>query len=141
MIRPIKIFTLAVSLLLFPLFSQEAVAQAPVALSIRMVNAGIGTEIDPSLKDVANLMRGNLAFSSFKLVESEIVNLPASAPVKMKSYKITLTGPANNLDVVISHAGRTLVKTHVELKGHSPLVLGGFSARDGTILFVLNLAK
>lgn len=135
-------FALALSLLLFPAFSPEAAAQSQAALSIRMVNAGVGSEIDPALTDVASLMRGNLAFSSFTLMESKTVELPASAPVKMgKNYKITLTGPPRNLDVVISQGNRVLVKTHVVLKGHSPLVLGGFASRSGTILFVLNLTK
>ncbi len=112
------------------------------SLSIRLVRASQGTEIDPALQDVAALMRGNLAFSSFKLVDSATVTLPASEPVKLgKNFKVALSGPANNLDITVSRGTVKLIQTRAVLHGRSPLVLGGIPARDGTLLFVLNLVK
>ena len=137
-----KIGSAAVCVLLVRGSLIPARAGTPVSLSIRMVQAGQGNEIDPALQDIAALMRGNLAFSSFKLLESQETVLPASAPAILgKSYKVTLQGPADNLDITVSRGRTVLIKTHVVLHGSAPLVLGGIASRDGTLLFVLNLVK
>lgn len=134
-------------LLLMAAFLFAALAPLPAraaseALSIRLVRASQGTEIDPALQDVASLMRGNLAFSSFKLIDSATVTLPASEPVKLgKNFKVTLSGPAGNLDITVSRATVKLIQTRAVLHGRSPLVLGGIPSRDGTFLFVLSLVK
>lgn len=111
-------------------------------LSIRLVRAGQGGEVDPALQDVAALMRGNLAFSSFKLLDSASVPLPAAGPVRMgKNFKVNLSGPAGNLSITVTQGGSTVIKTQAVLRGSSPLVLGGIPSREGTLLFVLKLAK
>jgi hypothetical protein len=136
--RLLPALALLLGLLLAPLPAQ---AQAET-LTIRMVRASQGTEIDPALQDVAALMRGNLAFSAFKLLDSATVTLPASAPVRLnKSYKVSLSGPASSLDITVTHGTVALIKTHAVLQGRSPLVLGGIPSRDGTLLFVLKLVK
>lgn len=131
---------LAAALLLWGLAVQPAQAEKNDLLSIRLVLAGQGSIVDSQLNDVAALVRGNLAFSSFRLLESQTVALPASAPVKMgKSYKVTLKGPADNLEITVTRGLQVVLKTRVVLQGRAPLVLGGIPAKDGTILFVLNL--
>lgn len=109
-------------------------------LSIRLVRAGQGGEVDPGLRDVAALMKGNLAFSSFKLLESASVGLPASGSVRMGQYKVALSGPAAALDIHVTRGGSSVIKTRAVLRGGSPLVLGGIPSREGTLLFVLKLA-
>jgi hypothetical protein len=132
---------LAAVLLLWGQAVQPAQAENNT-LSIRLVRASQGSETDPQLRDVAALMRGNMAFSSFKLLESQTVALPASAPVKMgKNYKVALKGPAENLEITVTRGLHVMLKTRVVLQGRVPLVLGGIPAKDGTLLFVLNLAN
>ncbi len=111
-------------------------------LSIRMVLAGQGSAIDPQLQDVAALTKGSLAFSSFKLLDSKAITLPSSKPVLFGgNYKVLLKGLANDLDITVTHGRQAVIKTHVKLHGHAPLVLGGISSREGTLLFVLNLTN
>lgn len=117
-------------------------AASAESLSIRMVRAGQGAAIDPALQDVAALMKGNLAFSSFKLLESKVVPLPATGPLLFSGgYKVVLQGPAGDLDITVTHGRQAVIKTHVKLHGRAPLVLGGIASRDGTLLFVLNLVN
>ena len=117
-----------------------SVADTPDSLSIRMVQASQGSGIDPGLQDVAALMKGNLAFSSFKLLESKTAPLPAPAPLLFAGkYKVTLQGLAGDLAITVTHGRKPVIKTHVKLHGRMPLVLGGIASRNGIILFVLNL--
>lgn len=115
-----------------------AAGKEPSLLSIRLVRAGQGDGIDPQLQDVAALMRGTMAFSSFKLLDSKTVSLPASEPVLFAgNYKMTLKGAAEDLDIGVTKGRNFLLKTRVKLRGKAPLVLGGIATRDGTLLFVL----
>ncbi len=116
-----------------------AAAQERVTLSIRLVRAGQLGGIDPRLNDVAALMRGNMAFSSFQLVESKTVALPASAPlVFARHYTMILRGPAQDLDIAVTRGRSALLRTRVKLNSKAPLVLGGITTRNGTLMFVLN---
>jgi hypothetical protein len=136
-------FRIAAAFLVLTLFAVLPVhADGPQSLSIRMVLAGQGSDIDPQLQDVAALMKGNLAFSSFKLLEARTVPLPAASPLVFSgNYKVTLLGPADNLDITVTRGRQAVIKTLVKLNGRPPLVLGGVASRDGTILFVLNLVN
>ncbi len=136
-------FRLAIAFLLLVLVGTLPVkADKPSSLSIRMVLAGQGSDIDPRLQDVAALMKGNLAFSSFKLLDTKTVPLPSSGPVLFAgNYKVLLLGPGDNLDITVTHGRQTVIKTHVKLHGRAPLVLGGIASREGTLLFVLNLVN
>jgi hypothetical protein len=137
-----RLLLLALALGLFSSTAVPAARAESQKLSIRLVLAGQGSQVDPALKDVASLVRGNLAFSSYKLLETASVPLPASGSVRMgKNFKVSLSGPASNLDVTVTQGASSVIKTRAVLRGRSPLVLGGIPSRDGTYLFVLNLVN
>jgi hypothetical protein len=120
------------------LLSCCAVLGAEPVLSVRLVKASsTGDGVDQSIQDVAGLLRENLVFKSYTLVAAQRVGLPAhAAAVVMGGYSVLCDGTANRLQIMIRQGNRPLVNTTVSFKSGKPIILGGFPARDGRLIFV-----
>jgi len=109
-------------------------------LAVRLVAAShTSAPLDARLQDVAPLLKANLAFRSFTLLESRTTALPAAAPIQFEAgYRLLAQGPADDLQITIARGRRPLLQTKVRLTGRAPLILGGIPHRNETLLFILN---
>jgi len=117
------------------------VAAAGERLSIRLVEARQGEreELAPQLRDVARLLRDNLPYAAYELLDSRTVSLPAKGAVPM-AHEFTLYcyGMEDQLSLTLDHGGRVVLQTQIALREGRPFILGGFPGpRGGRILLVV----
>lgn len=118
------------------------VALAPVSyagnLTIRLVEAtnnGKGDSGD--VADIADVLRKNLQYKSFALVDSGSVKLPSSgSTTELGPFVLTLSGSEASLAISVTRDGKNALTTTVTLGKRTPLVLGGFSSGAGKLVLV-----
>jgi hypothetical protein len=110
-------------------------------LSVRLVEASHdGTVVDRELTDVAPLLKRNMPFTSYRLVDARTVPLPAATVLEMRQkYTVGCDGAAADLKVTVARAGEELLRTTAALNPGKPLILGGFASDRGRILLILLL--
>ena len=126
---------------LVPALLLASTCLAGQSVSIRLVEAGNTPNVDSAgLADVIGVLRNNLPYSSFKLVASSSVSLPARKAVRtIGAYKVSCSGQAGNLVIAVSRGRKVLLNTRVEL--HEPLFVGGFPTGDGKHILVFVLVQ
>jgi hypothetical protein len=110
-------------------------------LTVRLVEAGnSGTGTSPALADVARLLKENMPFSSYVLVDSRQASVPGKGAVEIKGgYRVQYSGGGGGLTVVIQRDGKDLLRSTVALTASSPVVVGGFPSEKGKSVFVFTL--
>lgn len=94
---------------------------------------------DPRLDDIAKALRKTLPYTSYQLLDQELVELTDASPVNLKEgFVVRFEGPQNNLRIVIERDRKELLNTTVNLKDDKPLIVGGFAAgEDARFMLVL----
>jgi hypothetical protein len=105
-------------LLLMALLTLPAAADT---LSVRLVQMSNGAAyIDPDLSDMAGTIK-QLPYSTYKIVDSKTVALPANGTVNLSAgLAIVLKGAAANLDVDILRGGASTYKSTLGLRVGTP---------------------
>jgi len=128
-------------------FPAQAEIQPPSsgpAVRVRLVRASAEpAPTDPDLAGLANLLRHNMSFRSFRLLDSQSVPLPTARTLHFTGrFRLTLEGPPNALNVTLARDRQTILKTRAVLRPGAPLVIGGVpDGSGGTLLFVLDLSE
>ena len=123
------------------LFGQAAMAET---LHVHMVQASNNgaAKMDGSLKSFEKLLKSNLPFKRFTLVDKKTVPLPGGKPMPLKDYTLTCTGTAANLSISLAHKGRNVMTSNVKIEEGKPLIVGGFpdaSDKDARVLLILSV--
>jgi len=108
-------------------------------LSVRLVEAVQGADEQSSagLEDVIGILKRSLASANYRLVDSCIIQLPASAEQTLGSYTIKCSGTQKNLAVTVLRHGKEVLKTaNIPLQGTKPFILGGLPGKSGVMLLV-----
>jgi hypothetical protein len=115
-------------------------------VDVRMVEArteaGEATPTFPAeLHDIQSLLAGNFAFNRYRLLGRARIALPADGRATALSggYQLSARGGQDDLQVTITRGAETLLRTNVRLSSNKPVIIGGFNANGGRILFVLSL--
>ena len=121
------------------LFGGAAVALAGSSLTLRLVEASNqGKGMGPGLGDVADLLRGNMPFTSYQLTATRTVPLPSDSPIAIGAgLVVRCSGKQSNLQIKVTRDGRPVLESTVELQDNTPLVLGGFPTAGGKSLLIL----
>ena len=108
-------------------------------LTIRLVDANnSGQGAGGGLGDVAQLLRENLPFNSFRLLASQSMPLPANGSVSLaQGVQARCSGDQRNLSVVIERGRKTQIQSTVELRNGIPLILGGLPSDTGKLIVIL----
>lgn len=108
-------------------------------LSIRLVEAvqGGDEQSGAGLEDVIGILKRSLASANYRLVDSCVIQLPASAEKTLGAYTIKCSGTQKNLTVIVLRSGREVVKTsNIPLQGTKPFILGGLPGKSSVMLLV-----
>jgi hypothetical protein len=114
------------------------------SVDVRMVEArtesGKAAAFPAELRDLQPLL-GNFAFNRYRLLGRSRIALPATGqPTSLSGgYQLTAQGGQGDLQVTITRGKEVLLRTNVRLSPGKPVIIGGFNADDGRILFVLSL--
>lgn len=123
-----------------------ATAATAETLTVNMVKAANkGREsVDPKLKPFENLLKSNLPFKRFELVDSKTLTLPGKKTVPLKDYTLTCDGSAANLKITVAHKGKQVMSSKASIEAGKPLIVGGFpdaADKDARILLILSVGK
>ena len=133
--------------ILFLFFFSSSVALAQVQTRIRVIQASnVGSNIDPSLRDVHSQLGSLFNFTSYRLLRDEILSLspnqPVSIPVhKGRSIEITLIGQHRDyakMKVTIKQEGTEILNTQVRLSSGRTFLIGGPKHGEGVIILALS---
>ena len=136
------VFALTLSLLLI------STASAQVKTRVRMIEASnVGSNIDPSLRDVTSQIGSLFSFSSYRLLKDETVTLQKDQPISIpvhpgRSLELTLTRQKRDgaeVRVKIKREGSDVLNTQVRLTPGRIVSIGGPKHGEGTILIALAL--
>ncbi|MBN1672754.1 MAG: hypothetical protein JXR37_17050 [Kiritimatiellae bacterium] len=107
-------------------------------LSVRLVEATNRPGVKPAgLKDVIDVLKANLPYSSYRLADSTVLGLPADgSETVLDGYAVRCAGDQNALAIVVRQGRRELLKTSVVLQDNKPLIVGGFSIEGGKMILV-----
>jgi hypothetical protein len=113
-------------------------AQAASSLSIRLPEASnAGSGVSPGVNDVAAILKGSLAFSSYRLIGSRSMSLPAAgAKNRVGDYEVICLGGQQSLAITVTRGGRVMLTTQVRMQDGAPLILGGFPGGSGRHVLV-----
>ncbi len=117
-------------------------SEAGELVTLRLVEASnTGDGVSPELKDVGSILKAQLPFKSYRLVDRGKCKLPADQSIGMsRGYRIRCTGVQDNFTIKIRQGKSEILQTTVALKDGKPLMLGGFPSNKGKLLLIL-LAK
>jgi len=129
--------TLLLSMLLLALAAGPAFAGS--RLAIRLVEANNrGGGVAGELGDVAELLKGNLPFNTFRLISAKSMALPAGGEVELgRGFRASCEGPQRGLTIRVTRDRKPVLNTTVELADGTPLILGGFPIDGGKMILVL----
>jgi hypothetical protein len=112
-------------------------------LSIRLVEASnSGQGAGGGLEDVAQLLKDNLPFDSFRLLAEKSMGLPANGSVALaEGIVVKCSGDQGNLSVTIERGRKEQIRNTIELRKDSPFIVGGFPSGKGKTIVVLRLRE
>ena len=132
-------------IILFTLFLQMAFAQ--VQTRVRMIQASnVGSNIDPSLKDVTDQLGSLFNFSSYRLLKDQTVTLSPNQPVSIpvhpgRSLELTMTKQHQHtveVRVRIKREGTDILDTQVRLSPGRTVAIGGPKHGEGVVIIALS---
>ena len=109
-------------------------------VTIRLVEASNGGGgVAKELGDVASILKGQLPFNQYRLVDRNQCKLPAAKrSIKMaRGYGLECQGEQDNFTVKVRHKKSEILQTTIALKDGKPLMLGGFPDDKGKLLLIL----
>ena len=151
------LFTLSLVLVFVPLFvqaqfqppvvqpqpaPQPTVAHRQGILNVRLVRVTESKEVgtvDPGLKDVLPLLKANLRYSSYHLVEDRNLKLKPGVQQELPDgFKVHVSDIDNMImTVYIDRHMHSLLRTRLKLRVGRPLVVGPFRDPQGTSGYIL----
>jgi hypothetical protein len=141
--RKIASLTTFFLILLFPV----SVAFAQVQTRIRVIEASnVGSNIDPSLRDVQSELKSLSNFNSYRLLKDENLSLSPNRPVdvpvhKGRSLEITLIGQRKDMAeyrVKIKSEGTDILNTQVRLSSGRTVLIVGPKHGEGVAIIALS---
>lgn len=115
-------------------------ARAAAPLSVRLVEAANDREeVTPALRDVVPMLRNNLPFRRFTLLDQTTVKLPSAGHQAELAggFLLRVQGSQDRLSVTLERHGKVEIQTVLSLQNGKPFVLGGFPLGAGKLLLVL----
>ena len=109
-------------------------------LTARLVEAGNqGEGVDAAIRDVAPLLKANLPYRQFRLLDRKRLALPGGGATELRGgYLLRCSGNPDRVSITMERGGKVLIQTVLSLAGGRPAVLGGFpSDRGGRLLVVI----
>ena len=137
-------FFILVLLLSLSLASQ---APAQVQTRIRIIQASnVGSNIDPSLRDVHGQLGSLFSFTSYRLLKDETLSLSPNRPAEIPAHKdislqITWVGKRKDiaeLRVIIKRERTDILDTQVRLPPGRTVLIGGPKHGEGVVILALS---
>ncbi|MGQ9646057.1 MAG: hypothetical protein ACUVWO_05890 [Thermodesulfobacteriota bacterium] len=122
-------------------------ALAQVQTRVRIIEASnVGSNIDPSLRDITGQIRSLFSFSSYRLLRDETFSLPHNQPIIIpvhpgRSLELTLIGEQRGsaeIKVKIKRDRTDILNTQVRLTPGRTVSIGGPKHGEGTLLIALS---
>jgi hypothetical protein len=122
-------------------------ALAQVQTRVRIIEASnVGSNIDPSLRDITGQIRSLFSFSSYRLLRDETVSLRPNQPIMIpvhpgRSLELTLIGEQRGsaeIRVKIKRDTTDILNTQVRLTPGRTVSIGGPKHGEGTLLIALS---
>jgi hypothetical protein len=131
-----------------PLFFSASISLAQIQVRMRAIHASdVGSNVDPSLKDLHRELGSLFSFTSYRLMRDEMLNLPMNQPVSFFSregrndVETTLVGLHKGIAEVrirVTREGSQVLNTQVRLSpGRTVLVGGPRHRRGGVVIYAL----
>ena len=141
-----RIVSLFILILILSL-SLASEAPAQVQTRIRIIQASnVGSNIDPSLRDVYGQLGSLFNFTSYRLLRDEILNLSSNRPAEISAHKnisleITLVGQRRDmaeLRVMIKRERRDILNTQIRLSPGRTVLIGGPKHGEGVAILAFS---
>ena len=141
-----RIVSLFILILILSL-SLASEAPAQVQTRIRIIQASnVGSNIDPSLRDVYGQLGSLFNFTSYRLLRDEILNLSSNRPAEISTHKnisleITLVGQRRDmaeLRVMIKRERRDILNTQIRLSPGRTVLIGGPKHGEGVAILAFS---
>ncbi len=122
-------------------------ALAQVETRVRIIEASnVGSNIDPSLRDITDQVRSLFSFRSYRLLRDETVSLRPNQPIMIpvhprRSLELTLIGEQRGsaeIRVKIKQDKTDILNTQVRLTPGRTVSIGGPKHGQGTLLIALS---
>lgn len=119
-----------------PLFAQGGTGTVSIRQVVASAQPG---DSDPALDDVLPLLRRNLRYNSYRQATAATAALRSGTQVPLRmGYHLELVDVSDNeLTVRVAKRREVLLNTRLALRPGKPIVLGGFSEGENTLLIVL----
>lgn len=125
-----------------------SVASGQVHTRLRVIRASnVGSDVDPSLRDVHRELGSLFNFTSYRLLRDERLNLSLNQPVSISAregkiiIETTLVGlnrGVAELRIRVVREGTEILNTQVRLSPGRTVLIGGPRVRDGVIIYALH---
>jgi hypothetical protein len=122
-----------------------SVASGQVHTRLRVIRASnVGSDVDPSLRDVHRELGSLFNFTSYRLLRDERLNLSLNQPVSISAregkiiIETTLVGlnrGVAELRIRVVREGTEILNTQVRLSPGRTVLIGGPRVRDGVIIY------
>lgn len=132
--------------ILFLFFTSAASGQ--VHTRLRVIRASnVGSDVDPSLRDVHRELGSLFSFTSYRLLRDERLNLSLNQLVSISArdgkiiIETTLVGlnrGVAELRIRVVREGKEILNTQVRLSPGRTVLIGGPRVRDGVIIYALH---
>ena len=108
------------------------------SLSVRLVHAtNEGQGSAAGLEDVQHALKQSLPYTTFRLLSSASVPLPANNDAaSLDSVTIRCSGSQESLTITVNQGGKQILNTTVNLRDGKPFILGGLPAKEGKKVLV-----
>jgi hypothetical protein len=141
-----RIFPFFILVLILSL-SLASEAPAQVQTRIRIIQASnVGSNIDPSLRDVHGQLGSSFKFTSYRLLKDETLSLSPNRPAEISVHKeisleITLVGQSKDMAefrVIIKRERTDIINTQFKLIPGRPFFIGGPKHGEGVVILALS---
>lgn len=114
-------------------------AHGATRVDVRLVRAYHGWGVSRELRDVADLLRGNLPYTAFEMLSRASVPIPNRGQNANLSHGLSIhvSGNHERLSVLVQRQRATLLRAVVGLRPNVPIILGGFPDKEDRLLIVL----
>ena len=132
--------------ILFLFFTSIAFGQ--VQTRLRVIRASsIGSNVDPSLRDVHGELGSLFSFTSYRLLRDDSLSLSPNRPVSISAREgriiiemtlMRLHRSVADLKIRVAREGKDILNTQIRLSPGRTVLIGGPKVRDGVIIYALS---
>jgi hypothetical protein len=125
-----------------------SVSSGQVHTRLRVIRASnVGSDVDPSLRDVHRELGSLFSFTSYRLLRDERLNLSLNHLVSISAregkiiIETTLVGlnrGVAELRIRVAREGKEILNTQVRLSPGRTVLIGGPRVSDGVIIYALH---